>query len=387
MVATKRLEKDVLWPGVVHPPGRPPERFHKSRIEHLLKRANEMIAAKQPIPLAWEHQKDATPAQRSKEHIAFLQSFRLDNKGHVVAEFEAEDATDEKQLRKVRYVSPAIRTNFEDGTGRVWPGESIIHVAVTPRPVQTNQEPFREAPATNGLALSHYEGNTLYLSLGDLEMAEDTEDTEATAEEEAASSKTPEAGDSKFKAAVAALAGLGLVLAEDVTPDTFYDHIMTAAETKKASVEGPPADEPDLEDAQVPNEVGRTVAMSLETATERLAKLERADLGRRINRLAQTGRIQKPAADKLRKQLESVELSFGEDGAPAQTPLVAKIEAYEELPANGFKKPTGSSDDDVDLSHAKAVPLSDAERHGDKAPETKKETQSALKEWDATPAS
>lgn len=382
------LEKDVLWPGVFHPPGKPPARFDAERIKHLVRRANDMIAANQPIPLAWEHQPDATPAQRSKHHIAYLKNFTLGTDGRVRVIVEPEDQADVTQLKKVRYVSPAIRTDFEDGTKRLWPGESIIHVAVTPRPVNTNQDGFKEVP----VAMSHYEGDTLYLSLGDLEMSDEADnETQETTADTTTDAGEPGGEDNKFKRAVASLAALGLVLSDDVTPETFYEHIITAAETKKAIEQGPPAESDELEDATVPTGSGVSVSMSLEAAQDRIKKLERQNLVRRIDSLAASKRVPKPVTDRLKQQAETVELSLSDDGALADSNLLATVKAYEALPAGTSfagsgksKSGTRDNDDDVDLSHAKTVGMSEHDKGTNKPPESKKETDAALAEWDKT---
>lgn len=380
------LEKDVLWPGVFHPPGRAPVRFTPERIRQLHSRARDMVAAGLPIPMAWEHQPDATPAQRAREHIAFLDDFKLASDGRVRVIVRPEDADDAKQLEKVRYVSPAIRTDFRDGTGRLWPGESIIHVAVTPRPVNANQDRFQRV---GGIALSHYEGKTLYLSLGDLEMADENETQETTADETTDAGE-PGGQDAKFKSAVEALASYGLVLSSDVTPETFWDHIITAVETKKAAEQGPPVEPDELEDATVPTGSGVSVSMSLEAAQNRIVKLERDNLIRRIDHLAASRRVPKTVTDKLKQQAQTVELSLTNAGTLAESSVLASVKAYEALPAgNSF---AGSSqaksgvrdDDDVDLSQASAVPLSERHKGTNKPPATKKEVDTALADWDKT---
>lgn len=373
-----RFAKDVLRPATLHPRNSGPQKFDPARIQRLTNRMQEMIAAKVPIPLAWEHQPDANPvpmslpdaaAHRSKHHITYLSGAQIDGDGKFQTVFDVEDAAEAAQIKKVKYVSPKIVTDFKDGTGRVWPGESIVHVAVTPRPVDHLQDPVREVP----VAFSHYTDGALYLSLGDLEMADETE-------------TTVEGGggaDDKFKKAVSALADYGLVLAADVTAETFWDHIITAVETKKAT-ENPTEPGDDLENAEIPVDPGRTVAMS-HAANDRLITLERADLVRRINRLATTKRVPKPTADALRKEAETIQLSLSDAGTVIDPLLLAKIAAYEALPqGTSFGAPAtphSASGNGVQLSHATAVPLESGERG---PPKTKQETDAALKAWDET---
>lgn len=375
-----RFAKDVLRPATLHPRNSGPQKFDGPRIQRLANRLKEMISAKVPIPLAWEHQPDAKPvplslpdaaARRAKHHIAYLSDGQIDQSGKLQTVFDVEDQADAAQIKKVKYVSPAIVTDFRDGTGRVWPGESIIHVAVTPRPVDHLQEPVREVP----VALSHYAGGVLYLSLGDLDMADDN----------ATTVEGGEGADDKFKKAVAALAGYGLVLADDVTPETFFDHIITAVATKQAT-ENPTDPTDDLDGAEIPLDPGRTVAMSLNAATDRLVKLERADLVRRIGRLATTKRVPKPTADALKREAETIQLSLTDAGTLADSTLLTKLAAYEALPqGTSFDAPSGpvsaGGKQGINLSHASTVPLDPGEKG---PPKTKQETEAALEAWDKT---
>jgi hypothetical protein len=242
------------------------------------------------------------------------------------------------------------------------------------------QEPVREVP----VALSHYAAGVLYLSLGDLEMSEESETAaETPAETETAPESNQTAAD-KFAAAIAALASYGLVLSADVTPETFFDHIITAVETRKAT-ENPPEASDDLDAAEIPTDPGRTIAMSHEANATRLIELERAELVRRINRLATSKRVPKPTADALRKEAETIQLSLAAAGTVIDPLLLAKIAAYEALPqGTSFiapSTPISASGKGIQLSHASAIPLESGERG---IPKTKQETESALKAWDAT---
>ena len=57
-------------------------------------------------------------------------------------ELDVPDPANARQMDKVRFVSPEVLTDWQDGDGRVWRGKSITHLALTPQPVRHRQGPF-----------------------------------------------------------------------------------------------------------------------------------------------------------------------------------------------------------------------------------------------------
>lgn len=88
------------------------------------------------------------------------------------------------------------------------------------------------------------------------------------------------------------------------------------------------------------------------------AKADRRALEQRAKDLFNTGRVDRPTAEKLVRQVRAVELSYTQAGDPVAPAVQARIEAYEELPAGQAWSPTGRRDA-KELSDARAVPVPD----------------------------
>lgn len=329
--------KDVLYVGKWHPPGREPVEFKPDDLAHYARRVKDMLAAGLQIPLSWEHQDEAKPmteadrkAAKAKHTLGWAKQAELHPDGYLTVVTEVPNEEDGKKLPAVRFISPEIVHDWKDGTGKVWPGPSITHLAVTPRPVQHKQQPFQK------LGFS-----ALRLSLADLRLAEDDNyDGKDTGQ---ANDQNSQNGESKPKPAghlgnlIKELTDVGLVLPADTTPDNLIERLMTAVMTMKAAKKEAKEDEEPYPGTQPPQEAKQTMQMSMEErvkATEaRLLGMETAGLRDRIEALFTTGRVSKPIRDKLLEDLGKQQLRLSATGDLEPNPVVYRVESYEALEA------------------------------------------------------
>jgi hypothetical protein len=318
------FEKDVLYPGKYRlADGRTVE-YTREDVGHLKQRLKDMTAAGLQVPVAWEHQDDAkqkSEAERRGERAKWNLGFALDAdetaEGFLVTKVDVPGADDAQRLPSVRFASPEIVENYTDGTGKVWPGKSITHIAVTPRPVQHNQQPFRSVQLSGGV---------VRLSLTD-RLSEEKNKTK----EEGGGDGQSEA-DAKFQECLDCLRNDGYGLPDDTTPANLIERLHTAALTKRKVM----GDQYGTGGTPSPEGVS-PVTMSLEQKAsrleEQLVKLKRESLVSRVNVLFASGRITRPMRDKLLTEASAAQLSLDDAGELKDARLLAKVEALEELPA------------------------------------------------------
>lgn len=349
--------KDILYAGRWHcRDGRtfdcPPE-----KIPYFRQRMADMIAAGLPVPLSWEHQPQLKPgddssddarAARAKFALGHASDVRSDA-GFLEARLEVPNPDDAKRLPAVRFVSPFIEWDFRDGTGKVWEGPSITHIAVTPRPIQHTQQPFAMSQTADtapiALSLADYEG-----PMDDdqdpkkKKKPDEPEETEieggAETDSEAKTSQAQGLSDEEVPELVDLLAQHKIILGDGVTSANFCDRLKAALHTKAAhdgTGEGGP-NNPDMQ-AQA-TEVGlsaegQTWKTRAERAESKIVALEQKSLLGRIKQLGTTGRIGKKLCEALETEAGGVSLSLDPtSGNVASMPLLFKIEAYEKLQPN-----------------------------------------------------
>lgn len=376
-----KFTKDVLYPGEWQLPDGRKWKASPELVAHLSQRAKDMLAAGLSIPLAWEHDDGAKPrtaaqkaADFAKTTPGYLESSILTAEGILEVGVEIPVDTDAKRMPAVRFASPEIISDFIDGTGRLWPGPSITHVAITPRPVQTPQKPFQPVAMSQGAVVP------VRLSLAGFtpirlggSMADDNDDKKGDKGGEG--KKGDKTGDAtldaggKLKEVIEALSGDGYGFPEDTNPENFLERLHTAVLTKKASgAAGGGSVEPPVSDAD-----NNPVVMSL---TKRLMETERKTLAARAEALFSSGRISKPIKDKLVADLATVKLSMAPStGELLPNSVVSRIEAYEAIEEGTVFPP---------------VRLSDGEQRPPKPPEAanrpqnEREVEKRLDDWDAT---
>lgn len=352
--------KDVLHPGRYRlPDGRIME-YTREHVRQAVDNGNGMIRAGLRCPGCWQHDPDAEPtylsqsvplSELAKGYWGEAKKFEVRN-GVAYALIDAPDAADAKQLAKVRTVSPRVDFDFQDETGKVWPGASIGHIAATPKPVQRNQDPvmFSQARAggTNGATKKTTRRESHYLSFA-----------------------IRENGTMDPKKAAELLAKLGVHLGDGLGDwDDFGRRLEAAVATKTGndSGDGDGDGETDNDGDGFTSEVDggagtsdTTTAnpppafMSQATADARVTQLigaERAELTRRVDRLIRTGRIDGPTHRKLKTAVTAANLSLTTTGSLAADATVMRIEAFEALHANAALKAVGQGKKTADLSQA-----------------------------------
>lgn len=393
--------KDVLYPGSYWVSdgkgGKKKVAYSRKDVEHLRQRMEEMLAAGLSIPLAAEHQDKAKPLTKEERQAEWIKKLTMGwaeqaeiaPEGFLTARVQVPVEEDARRLPAVRFVSPEIVNDFVDGSGRLWEGPSITHLAVTARPVNVNQKPFQPVRmSVIRLSLADFQGES---------MAEERENKEGKEGGEREGN-----GDGlDLKALRELLEGDGYAVPEQFTePAEFLKHLHTAAMSKKALIDKLIEDEDeDEEEEEEPEEAGESggelppgvapengpVLMSLgghkfqisrvrnpsrnrtnkgvgkkiqgkkapvqlsHGVDPRTARLEQALLSQskerlqgRIAALYHSGRITKPIHDTMLLDLGTVRLSLDDSGQLASNAVIAKVEAYEALPA-GSAWPTGGT--------------------------------------------
>jgi hypothetical protein len=334
--------KDILYPGVWHLANGRKEVFTPERVRHLAERLDAVLRAGLNVPVCWEHQESAVPlsqadldrelAEKTRKVIGHVTGVRLSPEGFIEAAIDVPNADDARRLPAVRFVSPFINQGLPDGSGRAWPGESIWHVAVTPRPVQHTQKPFKPVALSQGICLSldGYKGGSM-----------------------AEKQKEDGVEGGSLADLVEALKAAGLNIPEEVSD------IAGLIIAVKANHEG---DDTDLETPpeEPPQEVPPTsgVGMSLnknkksarELALEKqLLDTEAAGVKRRVAALK--GRVALPVYQKLTQEVNAVKLSLGDDGKLRNDFFLARLAAFEEAAAaNPFAAQPQGKGEEVALS-------------------------------------
>jgi hypothetical protein len=380
-----KFRKDALYCGDWHLPDGRVFRCTPELRDGLARRLGEMREAGLHIPLAWEHQDDAVPlsaderrANRARFNCGFAERAEVSG-GALSVVVDVPGSADAERLPSARFVSPEIRWDWRDGTGKVWEGPSITHIAVTPRPVQHAQRPFEP------VSMSHDERSTPFrLSLDGYQRAvrmADDNDTDDLADDggdgaaaggdtdfadlDDAGGDEPAGGEdaAMLPDVLAVLARLGLVLPGDTSPSNLIARLHTAGLTMEHHTKGgdggaddpnalpgePPVGAGDAQPQQVQPQM--PVGMSMSEANElksdnarmkaALLKKERKELLGHVADLARTGRINKPIADDLTARITKVQLSLAADGNLVPNAVLSEIAAYQKLP-EGCVMPAGA---------------------------------------------
>jgi hypothetical protein len=141
------LDKEIIAPDDYHTPDGV-VRATPRRIRHWLSMFKRMKKKGLPVPIPWEHQEGAKPdpaarlANQAKHNAGHVDDMFLDRNGALWGKLNIPRDDHARQIKEnVKFVSPEIDDEWEDGDGEVW-HDIITHVAVTPRPVHYKQKPF-----------------------------------------------------------------------------------------------------------------------------------------------------------------------------------------------------------------------------------------------------
>jgi len=311
---------------------------------HYANRLRDMTAAGLHVPVTWEHQPSVKPgaalaAEQVKLTLGHIKDAALDG-GVLEVKFDAPSEDDRKRLPAIKYVSPYIEWDYQDPSGRVWPGPSITHIAVTNNPVQADQKPFQMS--NNPLDLWS-QGVALSLEDEPDEETRHEEDLPLPAEEEEEDIEVIEGDASKIGKVVTYLGHMGMMLPPDTTPENFLDRLYTAVLTKLAADDPSSAGQDQMETpgmSSTAKEANPPIVMSqadqekMASREKRIIDMERAGLRSRVDLLLAKGRITPAIKQKLDEALSAVALSLADDGTLAPNDFVIRLEAYEELPEN-----------------------------------------------------
>lgn len=283
-----------------------------------------LVASGIPVPASWEHRDDARPGRLSRDDMAsarakgtlgFVEKYEIDDKSRVFAIVDAPNEVDAKKAETVRFCSPEI-DQFTDGTGKEW-GEVFTHIAITPRPVQHDQQPITRLSLTYA---------------GPIRLSVDPEKGEDMAEENETETETEGDGSESagIKDLVAALEECGFNIPEEAS--TLKEIII--AVKAHCGGEGDDDGDGDGDESEVVERQTAPVQMSLQKANERAEKTLRKDMERQIDGLLRTGRISPLIAKGLKDRLGKLRLSFDKNGDVKESTVSTEINAYAKLPAN-----------------------------------------------------
>lgn len=111
-------------------------------LEAIAARFAEHKAAGLFHPLCWDHSKDGADTSE-KDSIADIAEVWVGCETLWCSVY-VDPATKTELTKKRRQVSISTVVDWRDGTGKVWPGQSLIHVAVVAHAVVPDQRPFVE---------------------------------------------------------------------------------------------------------------------------------------------------------------------------------------------------------------------------------------------------
>lgn len=367
-----RIWKQILAPGRYRLKNGRIVEYTRRDAQNAAKYGRQQIAAGLRIPLCWEHDPRAEPAYLSDLHanawlargyFGDVTDYRFNSDGTLDALVEIPDPNDEKQFRKVGHVSPRVDFDWTDEKGQLWPGLTVGHVAVTPKPVQ-RQQPREVCPASSFLSNAGpgRSRETHYLSQAIRVGPNMPMEPEPTPEIEGG-------GDAALiQECMAILEDHGLHLGGDISNwDEFAIALKAAGHTKAG---GPPEEEePEPEGNEPDDGMGVEAGDDPDKGTQpgpmppammsvfaNGAKLEVQSLEHRINNLAASGRVDGDTARKMQGQLKRANLSvndlFDAKGEKKTPDIERLISAYELLPPGRFAKTKGKKADLSQLASA-----------------------------------
>lgn len=357
--------KDVLYPGTVVVPdndGKPVRcMIQPHDIQNACQVGNAKIKRHWGIPGCWGHQPGALPVQLAEDRIAdqvkntFGHAIGFEVVGGILrVGLDVPDADDVKRLAKIRFVSPRLDYDWRDGTGKLWKGLTVTHIAATPRPVWPKQKPFNIAlghdrPRTLFLSLDAYESNPMSGENDDKKTGE-TETEKKAPPAETETKKDDAGGSADFRLLVDALRTInGLTIPDGVS--TLSDLTIAVKASAGTQAEQEDEDDEDEDDSELddeddetqtgdadeddlknPNKTGE-VPPPIQMAFDRASKLDRQTIEKRITKLEKSGRVTPAIRDGLLRDLKKVQLGYDDAGNLKTNKVLDLVEGYEKLPA------------------------------------------------------
>lgn len=406
------VSKDIFYAGTFTTPDGRTHTFTPADVRGAFVNGRAHLSRNLAIPGIYEHDARAEPVPLraflsamsdynqfrdwgvnfAKSAYGHIQKFGLKEtkSGPVVfAEFDV-DPEDAARLQKAKFVSCRVDRNYVSPDGRVWPGWSICHVASTPRPVQTNQLPFRTSAMLSATGKQPRE--SVYLSYEGATMADDT----TVPADDTKKPNNPATGDWLARV-LTAMALLGKPLPDSVTDG---ESLALALEVL-ASANNDLGDDglTDLDGAGMDDTTsagGQPIMLSQLTPAqqtayriqEQAARSERVRLAKTVTSILTTaGHMQAPRAAGLVKRAESVSLSMLSNGTFTSEfdPVLNELKSV----ASTLKGRGGKRTKQVMLSQTIAVGIPDIPTPGEMTAEQKqkrieakvKEAEDRVAQW------
>lgn len=122
--------------------------YKKADAADAARTLNAQLKAGLRIPVCWMHDPDAEPQYLSHKDPSYVAQWRIANGyigdvkrayvkgGNTYAVVEITDPDDLKKFKKIGTVSPSMVRDWTDERGVTWKGLNVLHIGVTPKPVQ-----------------------------------------------------------------------------------------------------------------------------------------------------------------------------------------------------------------------------------------------------------
>lgn len=328
------LWKEVLLPGRQRDRNGNWFSFSAADIRQADKNVRKMIGNGVPVPTVWEHvdveagDSDAWKARYAKYTFGDVAGSRVNDRGALELLHRGTDLKDRDQLLKTKFVSPKVYPSYSDSRGGEYQGTTIAHVAATPTPVQFWQKPFELS-----------QSGALYLSYEAPMPDDDKKEKPGKGEKEGGENE----GGGELKALFDALREVGMNIPDEVTDIAGLIIAVKASGGAKNDADDDRLGEPGQEPGgNIAPAGGAPMMMSAtDPRVKGYAKNERKELVRRVKRLFESGRIDRPAAAKLLRTVDAAELSFTREGDLVKPSVLHRIEAYEDLASGVAWNATG----------------------------------------------
>lgn len=146
------VPKQIARKGTFYVRGKPVT-IDGPRIQGWFQRGKRMLQKGLPVMLPAEHSKKAIPLDDEETkrwavdgNRGFIADYFLDKDDTLWGMLDVASEQEAARLKgEVKFVSPYILPEFQDGTGEIW-NDVIGHVALTANPIDFQQKPFGSTP-------------------------------------------------------------------------------------------------------------------------------------------------------------------------------------------------------------------------------------------------
>jgi hypothetical protein len=362
------VKKDVLWTGRWRYPDEE-LRLGTADLRQVVANGNAMIRNGLAVKWCWDHQPGVIPmpasawskkladpakaAEFSKSIIADAVGFELGSNSagkpvvHALFDPDRLQPNELRQIQKAGTVSCRLDHNFKEprAGGLKFPGWSISHIAVTPKPVELRQEPF--------ILMSRADwpsDRTVFMGEG-APMAAEKDETptkdappkDAAPAEEPKEEPTLGGAGADFKELLANLSALGFVAPESVTNIKTLN-VALAAIAANGGLDDMAGDDDDVLDPNAPEATtgapGGGMPMMMgqaEMAKRYPARVanDRAEAVAVVRTAVREGRIPANVGDQYLADLTKFEMSYV-GGQLKRAGVLSKIDMLADLPKGTF---------------------------------------------------